>query len=97
MIGRVHRPPGTGKTLCAEVVAGELGRPLLRSVVPGLLSRWVGDTERRIAQIFEDARRHGAALLLDEVDALLRERGAATTMPMSPCSSTSWSVTRGWS
>lgn len=76
VIGLLHGPPGTGKTLFAEVVAGELGRPLLRSVVPGLLSRWVGDTERRIAQLFENARRHHAVLLLDEVDALLMERGA---------------------
>jgi SpoVK/Ycf46/Vps4 family AAA+-type ATPase len=77
VVALLHGPPGTGKTLCAEVVAAELNRPLLRSVVPGLLSKWVGETERRIANLFEDARKHNAVLLLDEVDALLMERGAA--------------------
>jgi SpoVK/Ycf46/Vps4 family AAA+-type ATPase len=77
VVALLHGPPGTGKTLCAEVVAAELNRPLLRSVVPGLLSKWVGETERRIALLFEDARKHNAVLLLDEVDALLMERGAA--------------------
>ena len=76
VVALLHGPPGTGKTLCAEVVAAELNRPLLRSVVPSLLSKWVGDTERRIANLFEDARKHNAVLLLDEVDALLMERGA---------------------
>ena len=76
VVALLHGPPGTGKTLCAEVVSAELNRPLLRSVVPSLLSKWVGDTERRIASLFEDARKHNAVLLLDEVDALLMERGA---------------------
>jgi SpoVK/Ycf46/Vps4 family AAA+-type ATPase len=77
VVALLHGPPGTGKTLCAEVVAAELNRPLLRAVVPGLLSKWVGDTERRISALFDDARKHNAVLLLDEVDALLMERGAA--------------------
>jgi SpoVK/Ycf46/Vps4 family AAA+-type ATPase len=76
IVALLHGPPGTGKTLCAEVVAAELNRPLLRSVVPGLLSKWVGETERRISNLFADARKHNAVLLLDEVDALLMERGA---------------------
>ncbi len=77
VVALLHGPPGTGKTLCAEVVAAELNRPLLRSVVPGLLSKFVGETERRIANLFADARKHNAVLLLDEVDALLMERGTA--------------------
>jgi SpoVK/Ycf46/Vps4 family AAA+-type ATPase len=76
VIALLHGAPGTGKTLCAEVVAGELNRPLLRSVVPAMLSKWVGETERRLQQLFESARQHNAVILLDEVDALLMERGA---------------------
>jgi SpoVK/Ycf46/Vps4 family AAA+-type ATPase len=67
--------PGTGKTLCAEAIAGELGRPLLLASLPALLSRWVGQTEANLAQLFERARRQDAVLFLDEADSLLMERG----------------------
>ncbi len=76
VVALLHGLPGTGKTLCAEVVAAELNRPLLRAVVLSLLSKWVGETERRIAALFDVARTHNAVLLLDEVDALLMQRGA---------------------
>lgn len=69
--------PGTGKTLCAEAVAGELNRPLLRATVAALKSKWVGETERRLQGLFEEARDHGAVLLFDEADSLLMSRGAA--------------------
>lgn len=75
VVALLHGAPGTGKTLTAEVVAGELNRPLLRSVVPAMLSKWVGETERRLNRLFETARKHNAVVLLDEVDALLMERG----------------------
>ena len=68
--------PGTGKTLCAEAIAGELNRPLLRATTAGLKSKWVGETERRLQGLFDDARDHGAVLLLDEADSLLMSRGA---------------------
>jgi SpoVK/Ycf46/Vps4 family AAA+-type ATPase len=67
--------PGTGKTLCAEAVAGELGRPLLEASIPSLVSKWVGETERNLQQMFRDAKAHGAVLFLDECDSLLGERG----------------------
>lgn len=68
--------PGTGKTLCAHAVAGELGRPLLEAAVPALLSKWVGDSERNLTDLFKQARTHGAVLFLDECDAILAARGA---------------------
>ena len=76
-VGLFHGPPGTGKTLCAEAIAGELGRPLLRVTLPSVLSKWVGDAERSLAAAFSEAAASEAVILLDEVDALLMERGAA--------------------
>jgi SpoVK/Ycf46/Vps4 family AAA+-type ATPase len=75
VVALFHGAPGTGKTLCAEAVAGELGRPLLRVVLPSVLSRWVGEAERMLARVFSDASSHDAVLLLDEVDGLLMARG----------------------
>jgi SpoVK/Ycf46/Vps4 family AAA+-type ATPase len=74
-----HGEPGTGKTLCAEAVAGELCRPLMVASVPTLLSKWVGETEKNLAAAFTRARAHGAVLLLDECDSLLRARGEASS------------------
>ncbi len=68
-------PPGTGKTLCAEAIANELGRPLVVAAFPAIVSKWVGETQRNLARLFDDARRLGAVIFLDEADALLMERG----------------------
>lgn len=68
-------PPGTGKTLCAEAVAGELSRPLTTGSASTLLSKWVGESEQNVAGLFSEARRTGAVVFLDEIDALLGERG----------------------
>jgi SpoVK/Ycf46/Vps4 family AAA+-type ATPase len=69
-------PPGTGKTLCAEVLARELGRPLQRVNIPSVVSKWVGETERHIQDLFARARAAHAMLLFDEADALFARRVA---------------------
>lgn len=69
---------GTGKTLCAEAIAGELNRPLFVGAVPALVSKWVGQTEKNLQSLFEQARAASALLFLDEADSLLMERGAAS-------------------
>ena len=71
-----HGGPGTGKTLSAEAVAGELNRPLMLASIPALVSKWVGQTEKNLQSMFQDARAHGAVLFLDEADSLLAERGS---------------------
>ncbi len=71
-------PPGTGKTLCAEVLGSELGVPVARINLPSVVSKWVGETEQRIADIFKRARSSGAILLFDEADALFGRRVAET-------------------
>ena len=67
-------PPGTGKTFCAEILASELGRPLYRIHLPDILSKWVGETERNLTEIFIRARAGRAILLFDEADSLFGRR-----------------------
>jgi transitional endoplasmic reticulum ATPase len=71
-------PPGTGKTALVGHVARGLDRPLHVKRTSDVLSKWVGETEKNIADAFEDARREGAVLLFDEVDSLLFDRADAT-------------------
>ena len=70
-------PPGTGKTALAHHLARMLDRPLLVRRASDLLSKWVGETEQRIARTFEEARREQGVLLFDEADSLLFDRTRA--------------------
>lgn len=70
-------PPGTGKTALAHHIAYALDRPLVVRRASDLLSRWVGGTEKAIAEAFADARARGHALLFDEADSLLFDRAGA--------------------
>ena len=65
---------GTGKTLCAEVLAAELGLPLFRVSMADVLSKWVGETEKNLKRIFNEAKGSHAILLFDEADALFSQR-----------------------
>lgn len=67
-------PPGTGKTFSAEILASELKLPLYRVHIPNVVSKWVGETERNISQIFRRARAARAVLLFDEADSLFARR-----------------------
>ncbi|UCV16668.1 ATP-binding protein [Quatrionicoccus australiensis] len=69
--------PGTGKTALAEHVATTLGRPLIARRASDLLSKWLGDAEKNLAAMFEEARAEQAVLLLDEADSFLRNREQA--------------------
>jgi transitional endoplasmic reticulum ATPase len=70
-------PPGTGKTELAGEVAERLGRPLVTRRASDLMSAWVGETEKNIAQAFRDAIAEGAVLMFDEADSLLYDRATA--------------------
>lgn len=65
---------GTGKTLAAEVVAGELGLDLYRIDLSGVVSKYIGETEKNLARVFSAAEDSGAVLLFDEADALFGKR-----------------------
>ena len=67
-------PPGTGKTMAAQVLAAELELDLLRVDLARVVSKWIGETEKNLAQVFDLARASGAALFFDEGDALFGKR-----------------------
>jgi hypothetical protein len=67
-------PPGTGKTLSAEVLAHELGVDLLVVDIARLVSKWIGETEKHLAAVFDAAEHSQAVLLFDEADALFGRR-----------------------
>ena len=68
-------PPGTGKPMAAEVIAGRLGLDLVRVDLSQVISRWVGETEKNLKEIFDAAEGGAAILLFDEADALFGARG----------------------
>jgi hypothetical protein len=67
-------PPGTGKTLAAEVMAQALGVDMLVVDLAALVSKWIGETEKNLAAVFDVAERSRALLLFDEADALFAKR-----------------------
>lgn len=67
-------PPGTGKTLAAEVLASALGVDLLVVDIARLVSKWIGETEKHLAAVFDAAERAQSVLLFDEADALFGRR-----------------------
>jgi transitional endoplasmic reticulum ATPase len=70
-------PPGTGKTLLARAVAGECGAHIEIVNGPALLSKWVGETEAAIRDVFERAQKFAPAVILfDEIDSIAPSRSA---------------------
>jgi ATPase family associated with various cellular activities (AAA) len=67
-------PPGTGKTLAAEVMAYSLGIDLLVVDLSRVVSKWIGETEKNLAEVFAVAERSQAVLFFDEADALFGKR-----------------------
>ncbi len=66
--------PGTGKTLCATILANELDMQLYQISVPRVVSKWIGETEKNIENIFKTARANHGMLLFDEADSLFAKR-----------------------
>ncbi len=65
---------GTGKTLAAEVLANELHLDLYRIDLSAVVSKYIGETEKNLARVFDVAEDSGAVLLFDEADALFGKR-----------------------
>jgi DNA replication protein DnaC len=67
-------PPGTGKTMAADVLAGALGLDLYKIDLSTVVSKYIGETEKNLARIFDEARTSNAILFFDEADALFGKR-----------------------
>jgi SpoVK/Ycf46/Vps4 family AAA+-type ATPase len=70
----IYGAPGTGKTAFAHHLGCVLGRRLIIRRVSDIQSKWAGETEKRIAAMFEEATREESILLLDEADSFLSQR-----------------------
>ncbi len=72
----LYGPPGTGKTLLAKAVANECGAKFYTINGPEIMSKYVGESEQRIREIFEEARKNAPAIIyIDEIDAIAPKRG----------------------
>jgi hypothetical protein len=66
--------PGAGKTLAAEVIASELGLDLYKVDLSQVVSKFIGETEKQLRQVFDEAQGSDAILFFDEADALFGKR-----------------------
>ena len=67
-------PSGTGKTMAADVVAGAAGLDLYKIDLANVVSKYIGETEKNLGRIFDEAADSDAILLFDEADSLFGER-----------------------
>jgi SpoVK/Ycf46/Vps4 family AAA+-type ATPase len=67
-------PPGTGKTMAAQIIAADLELDLFRIDLATVVSKYIGETAKHLAQIFTRASRMNGVLLFDEADALFSKR-----------------------
>ena len=75
----LYGPPGTGKTLIAKAVASESGANFIPVRGPQLLSKWVGESERAVREVFKKARQVSPSIIFfDEIDALAPARGTTS-------------------
>ena len=76
----LHGPPGTGKTLIAKALATTTESNFISIKGPELLSKWVGESEKGVREIFRKARQAAPCIIfLDEVDALVPRRGSGSS------------------
>ncbi len=67
-------PSGTGKTMAAEILAHDLKLDLYRIDLAGVVSKYIGETEKNLRKVFDAAEQSGAILFFDEADALFGKR-----------------------
>ncbi|MEW6375300.1 MAG: CDC48 family AAA ATPase [Thermodesulfobacteriota bacterium] len=76
----LHGAPGTGKTLLAKAVAHESGVNFISVKGPSLISKYVGESERGIREVFKKAKQASPTILFfDEIDSLIPKRGVSIT------------------
>lgn len=67
-------PPGTGKTMAAQIIAGTLGLELYKIDLSQVMSKYIGETEKNLQEVFDQAQTSNAVLFFDEADALFGKR-----------------------
>ena len=70
----LYGPPGTGKTMTAQVLAREFGMDAYRVDLSRILDKYIGETEKKLGELFDAAREANAILFFDEADALFAKR-----------------------
>ncbi len=76
----LYGSPGTGKTLLAKAVANESGVNFISIKGPALISKYVGESERAIREVFKKAKQASPTILFfDEIDAIVPKRSSAST------------------
>lgn len=76
----IYGPPGTGKTLLAKAVANESQANFIAVKGPELLSKWVGESEKGVREVFRKARQTAPTVIFfDEIDSIASTRGASST------------------
>ena len=72
----LHGPPGTGKTLIAKAVANEIDADFQTISGPEIMSKYYGESEERLREVFETAESEGSAIVfIDEIDSIAPKRG----------------------
>jgi transitional endoplasmic reticulum ATPase len=75
----LHGPPGTGKTLIAKAVANETDAHFITLNGPEIMSKYYGESEARLREIFEEANKHAPSIIfIDELDAIAPKREEVT-------------------
>jgi hypothetical protein len=74
-----HGPPGTGKTLAATLLGSSTGLDVYRIDLSMTVSKYIGETEKNLAELFDTARHQRWILFFDEADALFGKRTATTS------------------
>jgi hypothetical protein len=67
-------PPGTGKTMAAQVIANQLHMEMYKIQLSQIVSKYIGETEKNLRQVFEEAKNSNCILFFDETDALFGKR-----------------------
>jgi transitional endoplasmic reticulum ATPase len=80
----LYGPPGTGKTLIAKAVASESESNFISIKGPELLSKWVGESEKAIREVFRKARLASPCIIFfDEIDSMAPRRGSSSDNPVT--------------
>ena len=74
-----YGPPGTGKTLCATLIGKKNGMDVYRIDLSMIVSKYIGETEKNLANVFDQAENRNWILFFDEADALFGKRTSTNT------------------